>query len=84
MAQATESISRKIRFPVEMLQGIEEWAAAHDMSRSKAVRVLIYRGLSTDYSDFDGCTCEDPKQCAGTCKFCDCIGGPDTRTNNCR
>jgi hypothetical protein len=83
MAQATQSISRKIRFPVEMLQGVEEWAASHDMSRSKAVRVLIYRGLSTDYSDFDGCTCEDPKRCAGTCKFCDCTA-TDGCAGNCR
>jgi hypothetical protein len=67
-----------------MLAGLEAWAKANEMPRSKAVRVLIYRGLSTDYSDFDGCTREDPKQCAGTCRFCDCIGGPDTCTGNCR
>jgi hypothetical protein len=86
MSQAVQSTSTsvKVRFPREMLVGLEEWAAARDMPRSKAVRVLIYRGLSTDDSDFDGCTCEDPKHCAGTCRFCDCIGGPDTCTGNCR
>jgi hypothetical protein len=33
-------------FPVELLAGIEEWAAARDISRSKAIRVLHYRELA--------------------------------------
>jgi hypothetical protein len=36
----------KIRFPVEMLEGIELWAAAHSIPRSRAIRLLVYRGLA--------------------------------------
>jgi len=68
MAQATQAISTKVkvRFPVEMLQGIEEWAAARDMSRSKAIRVLLFKGLATDWSDWK-CTCDGTDQCTGEC-----------------
>ena len=46
----------KIRFPVEMLEGIEHWAAARQLPRSKAIRELIYRGLArpTGQCDCDG------------------------------
>jgi hypothetical protein len=71
MSQAGTSISTsvKVRFPREMLAGIEEWAAAHDVPPSKAIRVLLYRGMAGDWSDFDGCTCDGPDQCTGKCSF---------------
>jgi hypothetical protein len=86
MAQAVQSISTSVKFrlPREMLAGLEQWATEHGMPRSKAIRVLCYRAMAGDWTDFDGCTCENPDQCAGTCRFCDCIGGPDTCTGNCR
>jgi hypothetical protein len=48
MTQAAQAIGTKVkvRFPVELLAGIEEWAAARDISRSKAIRVLLYRELA--------------------------------------
>ena len=36
----------KVRFPIEMLDGIEHWAAAHHIPRSRAIRMLIYRGFA--------------------------------------
>ncbi len=36
----------KIRLPVEMLEGIELWAAAHSIPRSRGIRLLVYRGLA--------------------------------------
>ncbi len=36
----------KLRLPTEMLQGIELWAAAHSIPRSRAIRLLVYRGLA--------------------------------------
>jgi hypothetical protein len=35
----------RIRFPNEFLAELDAWAAAHDLPRSVAVRVLILRGL---------------------------------------
>jgi hypothetical protein len=32
--------------PTEMLDGIELWAAAHSNPRSRAIRLLVYRGLA--------------------------------------
>ncbi len=32
--------------PAEMLEGIELWAAAHSNPRSRAIRLLVYRGLA--------------------------------------
>jgi hypothetical protein len=29
-----------------MLEGIELWAAAHGIPRSRAIRLLVYRGLA--------------------------------------
>ena len=48
MAQATQSVSTTIRFrlPRELLVALDEWAAAHDLPRSKAIRVLVLRGLA--------------------------------------
>ena len=36
----------KLRLPTEMLEGIEHWAAAHSIPRSRAIRLLVYRGLA--------------------------------------
>jgi hypothetical protein len=36
----------KIRFPVEMLAGIEHWASERQLPRSKAIRELIFRGMA--------------------------------------
>ncbi len=36
----------KLRLPTEMLEGIELWAAAHSIPRSRAIRLLVYRGLA--------------------------------------
>ena len=36
----------KIRLPVEMLEGIKLWAAAHSITRSRPIRLLVYRGLA--------------------------------------
>jgi hypothetical protein len=41
-----EPISTEISLPVEMLEGIELWAAAHSIPRSRAIRLLVYRGLA--------------------------------------
>jgi hypothetical protein len=64
----TRSTTAKIRFPVEVLATVDEWAAAHQLPRSRAVRVLLMRGLWV----------------TGGPSTCDCIGGPDTCTGNCR
>jgi hypothetical protein len=42
----TRSITAKIRFPREILATLDYWAAAHQMPRSVAVRVLALRGLA--------------------------------------
>ena len=36
----------KLRLPIEMLEGIELWAAAHSIPRSRAIRLLVFRGLA--------------------------------------
>jgi hypothetical protein len=36
----------KIRFPVEFLAVVDEYAAAHQLPRSVAVRALIMRGMA--------------------------------------
>ena len=40
------STTAKIRFPVEFLAVIDEYAAAHGLPRSVAVRMLILRGMA--------------------------------------
>jgi hypothetical protein len=42
----TRSVTAKIRFPREILAAFDDWAAAHQMPRSVAVRVLALRGLA--------------------------------------
>jgi predicted DNA binding CopG/RHH family protein len=48
MAKATNSISTtiRVRLPRELLVVIEEWATAHNLPRSKAIRALLLRGLA--------------------------------------
>jgi len=36
----------KLRLPTEMLEGIEHWATSHNIPRSRAIRMLIYRGFA--------------------------------------
>ncbi len=71
MAQATSSVSTavRVRFPREMLAAIEGWAAHNNVPRSRAVRALIYRGMTGDWSDFEGCTCDGADLCTGNCRF---------------
>jgi hypothetical protein len=47
MSQAKSKLTTtaRIRFPNEFLAELDSWAAAHDLPRSVAVRVLILRGL---------------------------------------
>jgi hypothetical protein len=40
------STTAKIRFPVEFLAVVDEYAAVHQLPRSVAVRALILRGLA--------------------------------------
>jgi hypothetical protein len=42
----TRSTTARIRFPVEFLAVVDEYAAAHNQPRSVAVRVLILRGMA--------------------------------------
>ena len=41
----TRSVTAKIRFPREVLTVVDEWATAHQLPRSQAVRILIMRGM---------------------------------------
>jgi hypothetical protein len=42
----TRSTTARIRFPVEFLAVVDEWATAHGQPRSVAVRALILRGMA--------------------------------------
>jgi hypothetical protein len=42
----TRSITARIRMPVEFLTVVDEYAAAHGLPRSVAVRALIMRGMA--------------------------------------
>jgi hypothetical protein len=42
----TRSTTARIRFPVEFLAVVDEYATANDLPRSVAVRALIMRGLA--------------------------------------
>ena len=48
----TTSISTtvRLRLPRQLLAVIEEWAAAHDQPRSKAIQQLALRGLVSNAS----------------------------------
>jgi hypothetical protein len=53
MSQADESppveprtSAVRVRFPKEMLHGIALWGRANELSRSEAIRALIYRGFA--------------------------------------
>jgi hypothetical protein len=63
MGELSVSTAVRIRFPREMLESIEAWAAARDMPRSKAVRKLILQGLMDRQ-----CDCPDGLDtCTGNC-----------------
>ena len=60
------STSVRIRFPREMLAAIEDWAAAHNLERSPAVRALVLRSLVRGQPK---CNCDgQPDACSGNCK----------------
>jgi hypothetical protein len=42
----TRSTTARIRFPVEFLAVVDEYAANHGLPRSVAVRMLILRGMA--------------------------------------
>ena len=42
----TRSTTARIRFPVEFLAVVDEYACAHQLPRSVAVRALIMRGMA--------------------------------------
>ena len=42
----TRTTTAKIRFPKEFLAVVDEYAAAHQLPRSVAVRALIMRGMA--------------------------------------
>ncbi len=48
-AIGTLTTTARIRFPNEFLAELDSWAAAHNLPRSVAVRVLILRGLMRTY-----------------------------------
>jgi hypothetical protein len=41
----TRSVTAKIRFPREVLAVVDDWATAHQLPRSQAVRILLLRGM---------------------------------------
>ena len=43
----------KIRFPIEFLAVVDEYAAKHELPRSIAVRALILRGLASEEAKQD-------------------------------
>ncbi len=42
----TRSTTARIRMPIEFLAVVDEYAAAHGLPRSVAVRALIMRGMA--------------------------------------
>lgn len=66
MAELSVSTSVRVRFPREMLAGLEEWGREHNVSRSKAIRVLCWRALACDWGNWK-CNCDGPDQCSGEC-----------------
>jgi hypothetical protein len=52
MSEAIDTISTtvRVRLPRQLLAVIEEWAAAHDLPRSKAIQQLALRGLASPQS----------------------------------
>jgi hypothetical protein len=88
MSQAAQSLSTsvKIRFPRETLAALDDWAALNNLPRSVAVRRLILRSM-TNWEDDPQAYCAGCEGGTGPCQcepVCDCIGGPDTCTGNCR
>lgn len=49
------STELKLRLPTEMLAGIEQWASARQVPRSKAIRELLWRGLAEPEPAVQGC-----------------------------
>jgi hypothetical protein len=58
------STTAKIRFPVEFLAVVDEWAAAHQLPRSVAVRALIMRGMAWEDAKHASTNAQQPQQLA--------------------
>jgi hypothetical protein len=58
----TRSTTARIRFPVEFLAVVDEWAAAHQQPRSVAVRALIMRGMAWEDAKHASTTAQQPEQ----------------------
>jgi hypothetical protein len=59
----TRSTTARIRFPVEFLTVVDEWATAHEMPRSVAVRALVLRGMAWEKARQSKCDCDGTDQC---------------------
>jgi hypothetical protein len=58
------STTAKIRFPVEFLAVVDEYAAAHGLPRSVAVRALILRGMAWEEAKHTSTSAQQPQQLA--------------------
>jgi hypothetical protein len=87
MPQAATSLSTsvKIRFRRETLAALDYWAALNNLPRSVAVRRLILRSMTNWEDDPNAwCTCEGGTGACQCDPVCNCVGGPETCTDNCR
>jgi hypothetical protein len=83
----THTTAVRIRFPNEVLAILDQWAAVNDLPRSVAVRRLMLRGWTCWTGDFDTEVAEEAAIISGEAipwEACNCSGGPDTCTGNCR
>ena len=55
------SITAKIRFPVEFLAVVDEYAAKHNLPRSVAVPALILRGLAWENAKHASSCAQQPQ-----------------------
>lgn len=66
MSEQSVSTSVKVRFSREFLTFVEAWGAKRGLPRSRAIRVLMFKGLEDDWSDWK-CDCSGTDQCTGRC-----------------
>jgi hypothetical protein len=60
----TRSTTARIRFPTEILAVVDEYAAAHGLPRSVAVRALILRGMAWEEAKHASTSAQQPQQLA--------------------
>jgi hypothetical protein len=58
-SEHARSTTARIRFPKEFLAVADEWAAAHQLPRSVAVRALILRGMAWEEAKHASTSPED-------------------------